>query len=588
MKGKIFLFVFALPFFAVGAWMAYLCGSDFADAWRMQSWHEVEATLTSAGYTSHSGDSTTYEAHATYTYEIHGFRHTGDRVGLSGGADNIGDYQQDTGRRLQSAWSEGRPITVFVNPDDPADSIVDREIRWGLIGFRSVFVLAFGGTGLGMMFWAVRAPRKKDPADPRYADAPWLANDAWQTNAVRSSSKLTMYGAWGFALFWNAVSAPLPFVIHGEVLEKQNYIALVGLLFPTVGAFLLVWAFRRTREWQRFGAAPVSLDPFPGSIGGHVGGTIDIRLPYDTASRFKLTLTNIKSYVSGSGKNRSRRESAKWQDSQLAFAEPGGSGTRLTFRFDVPSGLRESVADPGGGTYYLWRLNVSAALDGADFDRDYEIPVYATAQRSAELAEHAVEKAVSEQQQFDEASAIERMHLQHGAHGRMLHYPAGRNRGSSLGGALIGGVFMAVGWYIASSEGRHLFGGVFGGMGALVATACLYTMSNSLTVWREAGQLVALRRVLGIPVRRRQLPLGGIDRFSSDSRMQSQSGGKHRMHYSIYAHDLSGDKLCVGEGFQGESEASAAIRVLCREFSITPLARDAGRDSQFDALAADN
>ena len=87
-------------------------------------------------------------------------------------------------------------------------------------------------------------------------------------------------------------------------------------------------------------SAPVTLDPFPGSIGGHVGGTVDINLPFDQNAKFLLTLTNIHRYVSGSGKNRSRQEKARWQDVIVAHAEPGSKGTRLTFRFDVPEGLQ--------------------------------------------------------------------------------------------------------------------------------------------------------------------------------------------------------------------------------------------------------
>jgi hypothetical protein len=44
-------------------------------------------------------------------------------------------------------------------------------------------------------------------------------------------------------------------------------VALIRLLFPLVGIWLIACAIRRTREWRRFGAAPVTLDPVPGSIG---------------------------------------------------------------------------------------------------------------------------------------------------------------------------------------------------------------------------------------------------------------------------------------------------------------------------------
>ncbi|MEM7501229.1 MAG: DUF3592 domain-containing protein [Pseudomonadota bacterium] len=589
MKGKVFLFLFGLPFFGVGAFMLYLIGDDAVEASQMRGWSSARATLSDAGYSSHSGDdSTTYEAYATYAYEVNGVRYVSSRVGLAGGADNIGDYQRDLGNELRAAMNAQRPITVYYDPEAPSEAIIDRELRWGLIGFRSIFVLVFGGVGGGLMFWAFKAPRAKDSSDPRYRDAPWLANDDWQTATIKSNSRASMFVAWGFAAFWNAVSAPLPFVVYREV-GQQNFIALAGLLFPLIGIGLAVWAFRRTREWKRFGATPVELDPFPGSIGGHVGGTIELGVPYDGTGQFELTLTNLKSYISGSGKNRSRRERAEWQDSQVAYAESSLAGTRLTFQFEVPEGLKESAAEQDSSTYHLWRLNVHGELEGTNFDRDFEIPVYATAKTSTSLARHAVETARGEQDKLDEQRAIKRMGLEYGLADRRVHFPMGRNFASGMIGVLIGGTFAAAGWFLVVSEGERVFGSIFGGVGALVALGTLYMISNSLTVWREAGSLHALRRVFGVPVRRLKIGLSQVDRFSTNSSMQTQSGGKHRMHYSLYAHASDGTKMCVGEGFQGEGEANAAIRVICREFSITPRSpvESSLPSDEFDALAAD-
>ena len=591
MKGKILLFLFALPFLGIGVWMLYAIGSDATDAWRMRGWQPTEARLIDAGYSSHAGDdSTTYEAYATYTYTVNGRSYSNTRVAIAGGSDNIGSYQLDMGRRLSQARSQRQPIVVFVNPADPQDSVIDRELRWGLVGFRSIFVFVFGGAGLAMLIFVFRSPRQKDPSDPAYRDSPWLVNDKWQTATIRSNSKAAMYFTWAFAAFWNLISAPLPFVIHGEVLDKQNFLALIGLLFPLVGIGLIVWAIRRTREWRRFGPTPVTLDPFPGAIGGHVGGTIDIRLPFDSTARYKLTLTSVKSYISGSGKHRSRKEKATWQDAQLAHAEPGMDGTRLTFRFDVPDELDESDADQGGDSYQVWRLNLNAELPGADLDRDFEIPVYATGAVSRELPERVVESVRVEQDKLDDQAVKDRFEVAFGPAGKSIRYPMGRNLGPAIGGFLVGAVFAGAGWFLIVSEGQTLFGAVFGGMGALIATGSLYVVLNSLQVSREGAYVSTVRRIVGLPVSRKRVRSDDIVRFSKKSNMQTQSGRRHIMHYSIYVHDGAGQKVCVGEGFRGEGEADAAIRLMSRELSLSPrdgLEAD-GEVDEFDALAADN
>lgn len=583
MKGKLFLSLFALPFAAVGVWMMWSVGSSCYDAWRMDDWVRVDAVLLDAGYESHSGDDAdTYEAYARFTYDFRGRTYTGSRVAISSGADNIGDYQRDLGRRLESSRAAGRRVAVFVNPDRPAEAIVDRKLRWGLIGFKAIFVVVFGGVGLGLLYAAWRSAANAGRTPAASADEPWLRNDDWQTATVRSSSKSTMWSAWIFAGFWNAISAPLPFIMVGEIVDKGNWIGLLALLFPLIGIGLAIWAIRRTLEWHRFGPAPVVLDPFPGSIGGHVGGTMDLRLPFDPAARFRVTLTNLHSRMSGSGKNRSRRETAKWQDSTVAYAEPGGKGTRLTFRFDVPEGLHESDADRGD-SYYLWRLGLEAELPGADLDRSYDIPVYATARHSRHLSGHAVETAYREHSAIVDRDALSRVHLDTGASGKRMYFPMGRNVGASMVGLLVGVTFAGAGWFLVVSAGRPLFGSVFGGIGALVAAFGVYAMGNSLEVRQESLGLRVTRRLFGLPIRRQSLSFDDIVELRKHSNFQAQSGGKSVMYYTVRAVDHSGRQVVVGEGFRGESEADAAIRLIRREFGLRPPASP-GRTGDGDGL----
>lgn len=574
MKSKVLVTLFALPFLAVGAWMAASVGGALYQSWQMQDWVPVEATLSRGGYETLSGEnSDSYRAYADYTYTYAGRQYSGNRVSLSKGGDNIGSYQQDKGLYLQRAMSGGTPVIVYVDPGLPGESIIDRDLRWGLLGFKSVFILVFGGVGLGLVIFVWRRAAPKDPTRPEYQASPWLLNDAWQSPTIRSNSKTAMWGAWFFAAFWNAISAILPFIVYREVVDKGNYPALFGLLFPLIGVGLLVWAIRRTLEWRRFGAAPVTLDPFPGSIGGHVGGTIELHLPFDAAAQFQLTLSCLRSYISGSGKNRSRKEEAKWQSTMPAHAEPGAAGTRLVFRFDVPEGLDPSDADPGS-TYYLWRLNLQADLPGTDLDRDYEIPVYATNTLSRHLSDRAIQDARTAQQQIDDKAVGDIIDIRQDAGPTRMIYPAGRHVAAGMGGILVGGAFAAIGWYLVVNADKVIFGSLFGGIGALIVFASLYTMFNSLEVSMQNGWITSVRRFLGIPISRKRMRQSDFERFVKKSTMQTQSGGKHVMYYAVYATDRQDNKLILGEGFQGENEADAALDIMAARFNLDPVAAD--------------
>ncbi len=569
MKGRIFLLLFALPFFGFGVWMAWTASSTVYDAWQMKQWSPVTATLTSAGFETHPGDdSNTFEAYANYRYQIDGTIYYGDRVSIGGGSDNIGDFQQDLGRRLGNAMSRGEYITIYVNPEEPADAVVDRSLRWGMIGFKLIFVFVFGGVGLGLILFSLRARKKSGQSRPEIHEEPWLANDDWQTASIKSSSRQTMYFTWGFAAFWNLISAPLPFVIFREVTRNDNYIALVGLLFPLVGAGLITWAVRRTMEWRRFGPAPILLDPFPGSIGGHVGGTIDVKLPYDSNARFLLTLTSLYSYISGSGKDRSRKSSAKWQDMQIAHSTSGARGTRLSFRFDVPDNLHESDAEQNEDEYYLWQLNLKAELPGADIDRDYEIPVYATRQQSQQLSSFSIERARSSQKQIDLEIIKEMVRLDSGVSGRSILYPAGRNLWSGFMGVIFGAIFTAVGWYLLTEAGKFFMAVIFGGIGLLVLIFSLYFALNSLQVVVRGSDIWSIRRIFGMPLRQSRMRRSAVVRIDRKKSSTSQSGTKHVVRYTLIALDRQGRKMVVGEGFKGVSQAKVAAEFIASELGL--------------------
>ncbi|MGZ5029573.1 MAG: hypothetical protein ACXV8I_03100, partial [Methylobacter sp.] len=153
--------------------------------------------------------------------------------------------------------------------------------------------------------------------------------------------------------------------------REKGAIALLILIFPCVGLCLLFWAVKTTLEWRRFGATPMTMAPFPGSIGGDVGGEIIVNIPYQSAMAFEVTLSCINSYVSGSGNNRSRSEKVIWQDKGYAEAQPAMRGVRLQYRFEVPNGLPAS--EEHGDNYHFWRLSLHGDIPGVDLSRSFEI-----------------------------------------------------------------------------------------------------------------------------------------------------------------------------------------------------------------------
>jgi len=105
-------------------------------------------------------------------------------------------------------------------------------------------------------------------------------------------------------------------------------------------------------------------------------------------------------------------------------------------------------------------------------------------------------------------------------------------------------------------------------VGALVAIGAFYLMTNSLEVSQDGTSVHTVRRWLGIPVSRKSMLRSRFARFEKKSSMKTQSGGRHVIYYAVNMLDQDGNKMIVGDGFRGESETRAAMRLIARELGL--------------------
>jgi len=536
----------------------------------MKAWNATQAQIVDA-----NGEDNVVTA--TYQYEVAGNKYQGERVYVTNVKDNIGSYHADMRRYLTEKRRTGQPVTVWFDPDNPVDSVIDRDMRWGLFAlmttFCSVFIIlglvvviaslkdkakthgsprfrlteirqswkaaqASGEYSRGFIDYVKSGLHQRSPTPSEYSDPglqAWLGNPHWQTSHIRSNAKRGMYFMWLFAIVWSAISSPLLFVL-GDELKQENYAALLGLLFPLVGIFLLKKAWDLTREWRRFGVIELEMDPFPGAIGGHVGGRLLIEGIYQSGNQYRIELACVHSYVSGSGKNRSRRESVLWSENGVAdsnmAASSSGTGTRLSFRFDVPDNLPES--DVGqSGDYYLWRIKLSADIPGANLDRDYIVPVFRTEDRtssvqhdvSGQAAEIRAKQAEVSQMalsagQLDQTALARSVRFSEQGGVSRFYYPMFRNKALTLFAFIF-----AAGFGFATYSMTTEFGG--GGMGIIVmifsipfaivgllaTIATIYLPLNNLRVVIGNGTLQVTRRLFIVPIKHHQLATYDVTRL---------------------------------------------------------------------------
>ncbi|MDH4416577.1 MAG: DUF3592 domain-containing protein, partial [Acidovorax sp.] len=202
----LFTAIFAVGFGLGGYWAGLRpLAQTLQAAWQVRSWVAVPAQVLQADLRQRRGSEggITYALQAPYRYEFGGARYEGTQVGLDaqGGADNLGDWQQQWHRRLQEAQSRNQAITVWVDPARPSRSLIDPHIRWPLLMVRLPFALVFTGVGLVAacaFVWVLlgRSGASAAPQPPECGTAQGLSPDT----GAHSSLRGTAARAWFFCL----------------------------------------------------------------------------------------------------------------------------------------------------------------------------------------------------------------------------------------------------------------------------------------------------------------------------------------------------------------------------------------------------
>jgi hypothetical protein len=418
-----------------------------------------------------------------------------------------------------------------------------------------------------MMIFGFRG--KRTIVSPETAGKPWLARPEWADNRIRSSARSGMYAIWFFAVIWNAISLPTTFIVL-NVWHKEGALVLIFLLFPLVGIGLLSWALKLTREWRRFGNTPLTMDPFPGAIGGDVGGEIELQVPYEPALACEVTLGSLYSYESGSGENSSRQERVDWQDSGYAQVERTAQGMRLRFRFAVPAGLRPSEEEIGDD-YNFWRLSIKAELPGGALNRSFTIPVYATGE-SSRFQQLDTGKAVP--QGVPELKAESLLPLRRNGTVWELYYPMLRKPWFALMFIVVGSVFAITGvilWGKAPHEGRGLYflGGMFTFMGSMVALGGFNAALSSLYVAWDGKQVTSVRCLLGIAIRRRSVDyheVHGVELKNGST--SNQNGESRQINYQVVAQTRKGE-MVLAENIDSHSKAKLVEAYFREQFGLS-------------------
>src|SRR6266511_925064 len=125
--GSVLLAGFALIFGAVGFGVAYgVSGVPLMNVQSARHWQPAQCEITFSQVTqSRDSDSNTSRIDIQYRYVWNDRTYTGKRYDFSVGSDNFNPARK---AEIIARHQPGQTVACFVNPADPTQSVIDREM----------------------------------------------------------------------------------------------------------------------------------------------------------------------------------------------------------------------------------------------------------------------------------------------------------------------------------------------------------------------------------------------------------------------------------------------------------------------------
>jgi len=350
---------------------------------KAKEWQSVPAKVKTIKSTSKSsGDGETKIIRTQFNYYYQGHNHFSTKAGLvnEGG---FGFTFDEWETEILSKLERGEAIEAWANPDKPSQAVLFRGFVWDHIFFMGIFLVVFGGVGLGgilFLIWAWKEEKLENKLKQRYPSEPWKWRRDWEHGRLKCSSKGKMIAMWAFAIFWNGISSFVPFVAW-QGFKAGEYWVLVALLFPIIGMILLWMAVKRTINFSKNGTSSLILNTHPGVTGGQFSATFISPSPVHLKNSIVATLECTRTESSGDDTYERTLWETKRDMSKDSVGNLNFSGA--TFNFTIPYDCAETNEEQK----ISWKLYIKAEAEGPDIDAEFEVPVFRTDKSNPKVSE---------------------------------------------------------------------------------------------------------------------------------------------------------------------------------------------------------
>lgn len=257
--------------------------------------------------------------------------------------------------------------------------------------------VVFAAPFLGIAVALVLAQKKKRP-DPRlremYPDQPWMWNAEWAAGRIRWRATMPVITWVLYAPFiaGGLICAALIPTMASRVAWPFVFLLLMG---PLLSILLLGSAVRAAMQARKYGGGEFEIVTVPGVIGGQLVGLIHLGPNVQPEEDFELVLKCIRSTTVVSEDEKGRTSISTEQESVWEATEVISHKLCIQHHppivpvvFAIP-GDCPATGEQSERSSVSWQLFARAATRGVDYEARFEVPVFATGDRSFDFASAA-------------------------------------------------------------------------------------------------------------------------------------------------------------------------------------------------------
>ena len=365
--------------------------------WKAQSWVEVPCLILKAELEESEGeDSTLYQAKATYRYDYAGRSYEGGRISFLAGKESGTSFHHRVHRELQG-YLPPRPrkgelernhsvpqkmFHCFVDPSQPDQAVLYRDLRWGYLSVVAVFAALFTSFGIWMAIMG-RPGFRQSAAEAalklEFPAQPWRWRLEWTGEFIPEQQTSWNMAMPYLAAWLSLIVLPLLFAMgwSGAFTEWRAY--TTGIVAAILCGVPLIKTLNQARHRRAVGQMRLKLHPFPARPGSPVSGALVFdhpRLPDSGEAKLSLVCRRRVEQRDSEGSSiKIDRIGSYHLAIPISALRQNGLDWRLPFLFpalpsDAPESSSFGQAEPG----IDWRLEFR--VPGTAVRSEFKVPVF--------------------------------------------------------------------------------------------------------------------------------------------------------------------------------------------------------------------